>query len=86
MAEAATTVTQPELDFLAMARGKRVSVETYVPQNALQAERYTGILEAVYNDSLLIRPDSGRLVLVYKQAIVSVSETDTSGASPAQAQ
>lgn len=84
MAESETTATEPKIDFLAMARGKRVIIETHVPQQpTLQPERYAGILEEVYNDSLLVRPDSGRLVLVYKQAIVSVSQADAEAASPA---
>lgn len=65
---------RPTFDFLATWQGKRVIVETSAVQPALQPERYAGALEEIYDDSLLIRPDSGRLVLVYKHAIVSVSE------------
>lgn len=78
MAESETRVTRHRIDFLAMKRGKRVVIQTHVPQQpTLQPERYAGILEEVYDDSLLIRPDSGRLVLVYKRFIASVSEADT---------
>jgi hypothetical protein len=65
---------KPTFDFLRRSRGKRMIIETTAVQPALQTERYAGILEEVYNGSLLIRPDSGRLVLLYKHAIVSVSE------------
>lgn len=65
---------RPTFDFLATWHGKRVIIETSAAQPALQPERYAGTLEEIYDDSLLIRPDSGRLVLIYKHAIVSVSE------------
>lgn len=73
----ATTAPErkPKFDFLATWHGKRVIIEISAMQPALQPERYAGTLEEVYDDSLLIRPDSGRLVLVYKHAIVSVSES-----------
>ncbi len=69
-----TPATQPKFDFLAQMHGKRVVIETHTTQPTFQPERYAGVLEDTYDDSLLIRPDNGRLVLVYKQAIVSVSE------------
>lgn len=70
-----TTASRTTFDFLAQSRGKRVIIETAALQPALsQAERYSGTLEEVYDDSLLIRPDSGRRVLIYKHAIVNVSE------------
>jgi hypothetical protein len=76
MAAETTRKTAPraQFDFLMHSLGKRVVVETTAVQPALQTERYSGTLEEVYDDSLLIRPDSGRLVLIYKHAIVHVSE------------
>ncbi len=74
MAEATGMATRTEFDFLAESHGKRVIIETSAPQPPLQPERYAGTLEEVYDDSLLIRPDNGRLVLIYKHAIVCVSE------------
>ncbi len=66
--------TSASFDFLAQSRGKRVIIEAASLQPSLQVERYSGTLEEVYDDSLLIRPDSGRRVLVFKHAIVNVSE------------
>ncbi len=63
-----------KFDFLEESLGKRVIIETSAPQPPLQPERYAGTLEEVYDDSLLIRPDNGRLVLIYKHAVVSISE------------
>ena len=74
MADATTTARRATFDFLEQSHGKRVVVETAVPHPPLQTERYGGVLEEVYDDSLLIRPDNGRLVLIYKHAIVSVTE------------
>jgi hypothetical protein len=71
---ASTGATQATRDFLSRSRGARVIIETTVSQPTLQLERYAGVLEEAYDDSLLIRPDSGRHVLLYKHAIVSVSE------------
>ncbi len=69
-----TIATHAPFDFLAQSRGKRVIVETAALQPSLQVERYSGTLEEVYDDSLLIRPESGRRVLIFKHAIVNVSE------------
>ena len=74
MADVTATAKRTEFDFLAQSHGKRVIIETAIPHATLQTERFGGVLEEVYEDSLLIRPDNGRLVLVYKHAIVSVSE------------
>jgi len=74
MAEATEATARIRFDFLAQSQGKRVIVETVAPRASLQAERYGGVLEEVYDDSLLLRPDNGRLVLLYKHAIVSVSQ------------
>ncbi|MGZ3599676.1 MAG: hypothetical protein ACXVCO_06560 [Ktedonobacterales bacterium] len=71
-----TPVTRPTPDFLARMHGKRIVIETRAMQPTLQPERYAGILEEAYDDSLLIRPDNGRLVLVYKHAILSVTEAE----------
>ncbi len=71
-----TPATQPKFDFLARMHGKRVVIETRAAQPTLQPERYAGDLEEAYDDSLLIRPDNGRLVLVYKHAIQSVTEAE----------
>ncbi len=68
------TAARDKFDFLAQSLGKRVIIETAAQQPSLQVERYSGTLEEVYDDSLLIRPDSGRRVLIYKHAIVNVSE------------
>jgi hypothetical protein len=84
MAESTISLTRGKFDFLTMSLGKRVVVQTQTSQPTLQPERYAGILEAAYDDSLLIRPDSGRLVLIYKHAIVCVSETEASGTSPSR--
>jgi len=75
MAEATGAAAWAKFDFLAESHGKRVIIETSAPQPSLPSERFVGTLEEVYDDSLLIRPDNGRLVLVYKHAIVSVSES-----------
>ncbi len=72
----ATPATQSKVDFFARMHGKRVVVETRAVQPGLQPERYAGDLEETYDDSLLIRPDNGRLVLIYKHAIQSVSEAE----------
>lgn len=70
------SVTQPQFDFLARMHGKRVVIETRATQSTLQPERFAGDLEEAYDDSLLIRPDNGRLVLIYKHAILSVTEAE----------
>lgn len=74
MVDVTATAKRAEFNFLEQSHGKRVIIETAIPHATLQTERYGGVLEEVYEDSLLIRPDNGRLVLVYKHAIVSVSE------------
>ena len=74
MADVTAAARRATFDFLEQAHGKRVVVETAIPRPPLQTERFGGVLEEVYDDSLLIRPDNGRLVLIYKHAIVSVSE------------
>lgn len=71
---APTEAAQTRFDFLAESLGKRVIVETSAQVGALQVERFGGALEEVYEDSLLLRPDNGRRVLIYKHAIVSVTE------------
>ena len=70
----AERISAVKFDFLAESHGKRVIIETTATQSTLQPERYAGVLEEVYDDSLLIRPYNGRLTLIYKQAIVSVTQ------------
>jgi hypothetical protein len=74
MAEATEAAARIKFDFLAESRGKRIIIETFAPQSQFQPEQYVGILEEIYDDSLLVRPDNGRLVLIYKHAAVSVSQ------------
>ncbi len=82
MPDGTGTIPRGDLDFYGAVRGKRVVIETLAMQPALQPERYSGTLVEAYDNGLLIRPDSGRLVLIYKHAIVSVSEAEPSGAPP----
>lgn len=74
MAGPTEAATRAKFDFLTESQGKRVIVTTTASLGSLQVERYGGTLEEVYGDSLLIRPDNGRLVLIYKHAIASVTE------------
>lgn len=74
------------LDFYDQFQGKRVIIETLamqaISQTSAQPERFVGVLEGVNPDGILIRPDNGRLVLVFKHAILSVSEAVPPGFTP----
>lgn len=86
MAIQGDTIPRSGGDFYESLRGKRVFIETLgmqvLGQVATQPERFAGILEDVTTDGILIRPDSGRLTLIFKHAIVSVSEAQPPDFAP----
>lgn len=86
MAVHGDTIPRSGADFYDSLRGRRVVIETlgmqHIGQIATQPERFAGILEDVTTDGILIRPDSGRLTLIFKHAIMSVSEAEPMGFTP----
>lgn len=86
MAAQGDTLSRTDRDFYDRLRGKRVVIETIGTQvsgqGTLQPERFTGVLEGVNVDGILIRPDNGRLTLIFKHAILSMSEAVSTGGTP----
>ena len=78
MATQRDITTRAGEDFYSRLRGKRIVIETLGTrisgQAATQPERFAGVLEDANTDGILIRPDNGRLTLIFKHAILSVSE------------
>ncbi|HEU5349203.1 MAG TPA: hypothetical protein VFU63_11385 [Ktedonobacterales bacterium] len=74
------------MTFYDRLRGKRVIVETLgmqvSGQGIVQPERFAGVLEDINTDGLLLRPDNGRLTLIFKHAILCVSEAVPPGVTP----
>lgn len=86
MAAHAATTSRTDVDFYDRFRGKRVVIETLgmqvSGQAVLQPERFAGIFEDANAEAILIRPDNGRLTLIFKHAILNVSETLPTGVTP----
>ncbi|MGE5334613.1 MAG: hypothetical protein ACM3N4_07935 [Nitrososphaerota archaeon] len=79
-------MTQRDFRIYNQLRGKRVVIETLgmlvSGQATLQPERFTGVFEDVNTDGIMIRPDNGRLTMIFKHAILSMSEAVSAGATP----
>ena len=86
MAAQGDTMSRTGRDFYDRLRGKRVVIETLGMQVSgqamLQPERFAGVFEDVNTDGILIRPDNGRLTLIFKHAILSMSEAVSTGITP----
>jgi hypothetical protein len=76
MQERISALPQAGVDFYTAMHGKRIIIDTLPVATGGPPPRYAGTLEAVYDDSLVIRPDNGRLVLIFKHAMMGVSEAD----------